>query len=136
MPPPVDRDGLVGVAATLLLIQGAILVTGVIEAWIFASFVGSTAVAAAVLTAAGATLVLTCAWGLGRARAWARRATLIAEGAIFAIALLDVVAAPILVGAGVSLVPFLTRLVLPLAVISILRRPAVRVSFAVAGAPA
>ena len=127
--PARESGDLSGVAATLVFVQAAILATAIIETWVFASFVGPGALAALVVTASGAVLALACAWGLGRDRRWARRTTLALEGAIVAVAALDVIVVPLVVGAGLTLVPFLTRIVVPLAVIAILRRPVVRVRF-------
>lgn len=125
-----DGEGLIEVVVVLVGLQAAIGFTGVVEALVFASFFGSSAMAGAALTALAAVAAAVCAIALGRRAGWARRPTMVAEAAVLALALLDVLLAPLLLGAEVALVSVLARIVLPAVVIGLLRRPSVRAALA------
>lgn len=125
-----DDRGLVEVAIVLVGLQAAIGFTGVVEALVFASMLGAPALGGAFLTAIAASAALVTAIGLGRRARWARRWALIAESAVLALALLDAVLAPLLLGTELVLVSLLTRVVVPVVVIGLLRRPAVISAFA------
>lgn len=123
-----DR-GLVDVVVVLVGLQAAILVVSTLEALAAASFLGPAAAGPALLTAGAAVITAVTAYGLGRRSRWARRWALIAEGAVLAVALLDVVALPMLTGGDAALVSILSRVVAPVVVITLLRRPPVRAAF-------
>lgn len=127
---------LVEVARVLVLMQGAVLVATAIEAAIFGLAFGPAAGPAFLFSACAAVLTLATARGLGRRRRWARRVTIVAEAAIFAGALLELGLSLLVLGAGIGLVPILTRLVVPVVVIAALRSPAARASFGATTGPA
>jgi hypothetical protein len=130
------RD-IVEVIRVLVLLQGAALVVSTLEALVFLGFAGPTGVPTVVLTGLAALVTFAVAAGLGRRSARARRITLFAEGAIAAIALIDLALSLLMTGEPLPLVSTIARLVLPLAVIAVLRDAAVRASFrAVPATPA
>ncbi len=122
--------GLTDVAVVLVGIQSAILLTSALEAAVSATFLGPTAIGPVALSGAAAAITAGSAVALGRRSRRARKWTLVAEGAVVAIALVDVVALPLLTGSASTLVAILTRLVVPLAVVGLLRRRPVRAAFA------
>jgi len=124
-----DR-GLVDVAAVLVGMQAAIAVVSALEALAAATFLGGAATGPVALSAGVAIGLATIAMGLGRRAHWARRATLVVEVAVLAVALLNIVALPLLTGGHAALVSILTHIALPIAVIALLRRPPVRAAFA------
>lgn len=124
-----DGDGLMEVVVVLVSIQAAILATGVIEALVFTSLLGGSALSGVALTIAATVVTGITAVGLGRRVRWARRWTLVAESGVLALAMLDLVVAPIVMGADLAVMPLLTRVALPFVVIVLLRRPAVRSLF-------
>jgi hypothetical protein len=117
------------VARVLVLLQGAALVVSTLEGLVFLGFVGPTAGPTVVLTGTAAVVTLAVASGIGRRDARARRITLLAEAAIVAVALIDLALSLLMTGEALPLVSTIARLVLPLAVIAILRDPGVRAAF-------
>ncbi len=128
-----DRGSLVEVAVVLVIIQGAILVVGAIEAMVFASFVGPGGIASILLTVVAAGLTLGTACGLARHRRLARRWALVAETWVLLVAGLDTALSFAVVGTAPGPVLVLSRVVIPLAVIALLRRPIVRAAFVPGG---
>lgn len=129
--PASHRDDLAAVVHILVLVQAAIGVALAIEAAIFLSFTGAAAIPIALGGAVAALAMLVVAGGLGRRARWARRLALIGESAVLLLALADTVLALL---TGTILPPpmaVLTRVVLPLAVILLLRRRSVRLAFGV-----
>ena len=122
--------GIFALASVLVLLQGAIFVATTFEAVMWASFFGPTVGPSVVLSGGAAALTLTAAWALGRPAGLlarlARRWTLIAEAGVILLALVDLGLAVAIAGAPFGLVPALTRLAIPGAVIVLLRRPIVR----------
>ncbi len=128
-----DRAGLVEVAVVLILIQGAILVVGTVEALVFAPFVGPGGIASIALTAAAAIVTLATAWALRRHRRLARRWTLVAEAGVLVVASIDATLSFALAGTGPGLVLIMSRIVIPIVVVGLLRRPVVRSGFVAGG---
>jgi hypothetical protein len=126
---------LVEVVRVLVLMQGAILVATTIEAALFSVAFGPAAGPAVLLTGGAAVLTLATSRGLGRRRRWARRLTVGAECAVLAGALLELALSLLLAGAAFGVVPTLTRLVVPIIVIVLLREPVARESFGSTTAP-
>ena len=131
-PAPTDvsrpRD-LVEVVRVLVLLQGAVLVASTLESLFFLAIFGPLTGPTVVLTAVAAALTLAVAWGIGRRSRRARRIALVAEAAIVAGALLDLALSIVMAGQVLPLVAIVTRLLLPIAVIAILRDGAVRAAF-------
>ena len=119
---PNGRTDLMAVAHILVLIQGAILAVATLEAIVFLAFVGQASSVSLALTAGAAVLTLATAAGLARGSRRARSWTLVAELAVIVVGLIDLVLAMLMTGEAVGPVGLLTRLVLPAAVITILRR--------------
>ena len=120
---------LVEVVRVLVLVQGAILVASTLESALFMGFVGPIALPGVIVTGLFAGVTLATAAGLGRRARWARRLTIVAEVGVFLGGLVDLTMALLMTHALLGLVPLLTRLVAPAAVIVLLRRRAVRASF-------
>lgn len=119
---PADRLEIVRV---LLLLQGAILVATTIEALIWnLAFAGGGA--AAVISGTAAVVVLVARARLRPDRRGIRRLVYIVEGFLLAGLLLDTVLALVVTQALPPGVALLTRLVLPVVVISLLRRSGAR----------
>ena len=126
---PRDRLDLIAVCRLLVFLQGAILVASAIETLVFLSFVGPTGIGALILTGLAAGLTLLAAWGLGRRSRTARRWTLVAETGVLLLAVADIGLALFLAGGDVAPTTLVTRIVIPLAVIWILRRGDVRAAY-------
>ncbi len=128
-----DHGSLVEVAVVLVFIQGAILVVGAVEAMVFASFVGPGGIASILLAVVAAGLTLGTAWGLARHRRLARRWALVAETGVILVAGLDTALSFAIAGTGPGVVLVLSRIVIPIVVIGLLRRPVVRAAFVTGG---
>jgi hypothetical protein len=129
--PDPPGGGLVEVVRVLLLLQGAFATLVVVELglWIgFSGMVGGLGVSL-LLTAASAAAAFILAAALGRHARLARRLTFLIEGAILLLALVDLGLAVFIAHRSLDLVPTITRLVMPVVVIVVLRRPSVRVLF-------
>ncbi len=124
-----DRFDLVEVVWILVFMQGTILIASTLEAFLFLAAFGPAATPSALLTGAAAVLTLVTAAGVGRRARWARRWTLPAEAGVFLGGSIDLALALLLTGAPLGLVPVITRLVVPVAVIKLLRRPSVKAAF-------
>ena len=119
---PIEGTGLLAVAHILVLVQGAILVAATLEGVVFLGAVGQASSLSLALTAGAAILTLATAGGLARGSGRARRWTLIAESAVILVGLVDVLLAILMTGEPIGPVGLLTGLVIPAAVITILRR--------------
>lgn len=117
-----DRDGLVEIVRVLVLMQGAMLVASTIQAAFFASNFPQAGRGAVVLTGLATIATFAALWGLGRGAGWARRLTYAGEAFVLAGAIVDELLALGLSGAPLGLVATLTRVVVPVAVIVLLRR--------------
>lgn len=116
------------VAATLVFMQGAVAVLSTVEAAVVAA-VGLAPPTNLMLTAATAALYLFLARKLRTRSSKARRATLVVEGLMVTWALIDLALALFIAHTGLGLVATITRLVLPIAVFRVLRRPAPKQEF-------
>ncbi len=119
---PAARTDILAVAHILVLLQGAILVAGTLEAVVFLAFVGPASTVSLGLTAGAAVLTLATAAGLARGSSRARRWTLIAESAVLAVGVVDLVLALVMTGEPLGPMGLLGGIVVPVAVIAILRR--------------
>lgn len=125
------RDA-VEVVRVLVLLQAATLVVSTLEGWIALGFGGGVAGAPMVLlTAIACGLTFAAVSGIGRRAAWARRLTLVGAGLGLVVAVIDLGLSLVMTGQGLPLVAILTRLLLPVAVIAILRDATVRAAFRV-----
>lgn len=115
-------DDLIDLARVLLVFQGAILVATTIEALLWAAVFPGAAGAPALLSAATAMTILVGRARLRTERRWSRRLLYVVQGVILGVQAIDVVLSLILAGALPPLVALLTQLVLPIAVIAVLRR--------------
>jgi hypothetical protein len=117
-------DELLEVARVLLLLQGSILVATTIEALIWgAIFAGATG-SPALMSGVSAALVFVARVRLRADRRWTRRLVYAIEGLTVATLAIDSVLAILLAGALPPAVALLTQLVLPLSVITLVRRSA------------
>jgi len=118
-----------GAVRILLLIQGGIAVLSTVEVAVAGMALGPAVAPLVLLNLVAAVLTLFAARGVaGRSRP-ARRLAITLEWAVLVFAVLDLLLAIFLANRGLELVPVLTRLVLPIAVIHTLRRRQVRTEF-------
>ena len=117
-------DDLLDVARVLLLVQGSILVATTIEALVWsAAFAGATGLPA-VLSGASTVVILLARARMRADRSWTRRLVYGVESVILAAFAIDAALAIALIGAYPPVVAFLTRLLLPISVILLLRHAA------------
>lgn len=121
----------VAVARVLLIVQGAIALVATVEALIFGTAFGAPLSAAVVVTAGGAIMTLWLAAAVVRRSRRARKLALILQLGWLSFAAVDMLLAGFLTQRGLELVPVLTRIVLPLAIVVILRRREVRAWFGI-----
>ncbi len=121
---------IVDVARVLVLVQGAVAVTAALEVTAWAAF-GMPVGPVLILTGGAAVLTLLLAAGLGRRSRAARRLVILAELAWIGMATVDLVLALALAQRLLEPVALLTRFIMPLAVLRLLRRPAARLEFGV-----
>ena len=121
----------VDVARILLLIQAAIAVVSLLETAVVGA-AGGPLGPATLLSAVFATGMLALVAGVGRRSRRARRIVIVVEWIVIAFAAIDLALAGILAHRSLELVPILTRLVLPLSVIRLLRRSSSRREFGIA----
>lgn len=119
---PVTRTDRLAVAHILVLIQGAILVASTLESVVFLAFAGPASRVSLGLTGSAAVLTLAAAAALARGSGRARRWTLAAESGIVVVTLVDLALALLMTGEPLGPVALLAGLVVPVAVIAILRR--------------
>ena len=124
-----NDDSPVDIARLLIFVQGAIAVTMTLEAAIGGLLAGPAVVFVVVPTLVAAILTLWLARSVGRRSRRARRLVVIIEVMVVLLALVDLLLAIVLAQRSLELVPILTRLVLPLAIIRLLRRPVSRMEF-------
>lgn len=118
------EDDFLDVARVLLLVQGAILVATTIEAVVWRMAFAGAAGAPVLLSAGAAVMILVARARLHADRAWSRRLVYAVEGFTLAFLALDLALAIALTGTPPPAVALLTRFVLPLSVIYLLRRSA------------
>ena len=118
------NEDLLDIARALLLLQGAVLLATTIEALVWGTAFGGSAGPSFLLSAASATVILVARVRLRAGRAWSRRLVYAVEGLILATLAIDTVLAVALTQSLPPLVALLTRFVLPVSVIALLRRSA------------
>lgn len=126
--PQMDTSVL-GVIRTLLLIQGGIAVMSTLEALLVGATFGVMLAPIILLTAGAAFLTLMAARGVVRRSPRARKTAIWLEGLVLVFAAIDLFLAIVLAKRGLELVPVLTRIVLPIVIIRLLRRRQVRAEF-------
>jgi hypothetical protein len=117
-------DDLFEVARLLLLVQGSILVATTIEALIWSAAFAGAAGAPVFMSGVAAAVILVARARLRGDRRWSRRVVHVVEVVTLVTLVIDTALAIALTGALPPAVAFLTRLVLPLSVIVLLRRAA------------
>jgi hypothetical protein len=115
---------LLEVARVLLLVQGSILLATTIEALIWGAAFAGAAGATVFLSGAAAAVILVGRARLRADRRWSRRLVYVVEVVTLVTLAIDTALAIALTGALPPAVALLTRLLLPLAVIVLLRRGA------------
>ena len=123
------QDGPVAVATLLLFVQGAIAVAASAEAIGMALASGGASAVSALLTVAGATATLILVARLSRRRRSARRWVMALQVGWVSLAAIDLALALAIAGRGLSPTGFLVRMVLPMAIFWLLRRPAAKAEF-------
>jgi len=116
-------DELLEVARALLLLQGSILVATTIES-LFWGVVFPGAGGAVLMSGAAAVAILVARARLRADRTWARRLVYAVEVLMLVVIAVDIVLATALTHALPPIVALLTQLVLPMSVVTILRRSA------------
>jgi hypothetical protein len=121
--------GVLCVVRVLVLLQGGFVLLSTLEVALMGLFTGTIAllVPTVALTGGAAAVVLLLGAGLGRRSYLARRLVIAGEVLVVVAALVDLALAIVLAQAPLDPVPLLTRLVLPVAVIVLLRRSRTRV---------
>jgi len=115
-------DDLLEVVRVLLLLQGSILVATTIEALIWGVAFAGAAGSSAVMSAAAATAVLLARARLRADRRWTHRLVYIVEGITLATLVIDTILAIAIARTLPPAVALLTRLLLPISVVVLLRR--------------
>ena len=122
-------QGRIEVIRILVLVEAAIAVVMSVEALGAVAFGGPAGAPIAVIAALAAIATLWLVRGIRRRRRRARRLALWLQGGIVFFALVDLALAILVAQRGLELVPTLTRLVLPIAIFRLLRKPDVRTEF-------
>jgi hypothetical protein len=117
-------EDLIEVARVLLLVQGAILVATTIEALVWSFAFGGAAGMPLLLSGATAAAIFVARARVRPDRRRTRRVVYAVEGVILAILAIDTALAIALTGAYPPPMALLTRLLLPLSVVLLLRRSA------------
>ena len=129
-------DSLLDVIGLLVLLQGGIAVVSTLEAGILGAVVGGGALVLTVINLVGAGVALIASWGIRRRSRVARKTVIWIQIGVLVVAGLELLLAIFLAKRGLELVPVLTRVALPIAVIRLLRRPYVRGWFGIQTAEA
>lgn len=124
-------DELIGLAATLVFIQGVVAFVAMVEVGIVTAAMGGLTLAAFILTGAATILTLLLPAPLRRRSRRARKTTVVLQVLWLAAATIDLLLAAFLARRGLEPVPTITRVVVPVAIFRILRRPQVRTVFGV-----
>ena len=130
-PPSTSTDPIasrIQVLWALVILQGAILLTTTVEAAFLGFVLGGGLAIPAVLTATTAVVALLAARGLQRRHRWARRVLLIGEWFVIAFGVLEALATVFLAQTPPDLVPLVTGIAIPAAVLWLLR--SVKTAFA------
>jgi hypothetical protein len=117
-------DDLLDVARALLFLQGAILIATTIEAVVWATVFPGASGLPVLMSGAAAIVVLIGRLRLRADRRWTRRLVYLVEGFVLLTAAIDIVIALLLAHELPPMVALLTQVLLPIAVIALLRRSA------------
>jgi hypothetical protein len=117
-------DELLDVAGALLLLQGAVLVATTVEALIWTLVFPGAAGTPFLTSGVAAVLVLVAGARLRADRSWMRRILYVVETVILLNLVIDLALAVVITGHVPPIVALLTRFVLPLCVIGLLRQSA------------
>ena len=128
-PTPAMDTSVLGVVRVLLLIQGGIAVLSTIEVAVTGMALGPAVAPLVILNLLAAILTLGAARGVARRSRRSRRLAISLEWIVLAFAIIDLALALFLAQRSLELVPVLTRLALPVAVIRLLRRREIRAEF-------
>jgi hypothetical protein len=119
-----QADDFLDLARVLLLLQGSIFVATTIESLIWGMAFAGAAAAPLLLSGGAALMLLTARARLRADRRWTRRLVYAVEGVTLAYLALDLALAIALTGTPPPAVALLTRFVLPVAVIYLIRQSA------------
>jgi hypothetical protein len=114
-------DDLLEIARVLLLVQGSILLATTVEALIWGMAFAAAAGPSFVLSAAAASALLVARARLRADRRWSRRVVYVVEGVILITLAVDTGLAALITHASPPAVAILTRLLIPAAVVALLR---------------
>lgn len=128
MDTPSPRSTLVDVAAILVFMQGALGVMSIVESGV-ATAAGFAPPTNLLLTAILTIVLFAVARGLCHRSSRSRTWTLRIEALLVIWATVDLALALFLTHSGLGLVATVTRLIVPIAVFRMLRRPAIRIEF-------
>lgn len=116
-------DSVINVVRILVLIQGGIAFVSTLEVGFVTALTGGVTIVPLVATALAALITLQLSRGLRRGSPRARKYTIKIEKLIVSIAVIELLLTLFLARSLPGPVPFLTRLVLPITVIRLLRQP-------------
>ena len=114
------KEDLLGVIWAIVVIQGAITLLSVLEVGVMTALSGPVVIPLGLLTLGGAVLALASARGLRRRKRWARRVTFVAEALVLTMGLVNGGLSLLTEQLLLDLVPLLTTVVAPIAVIVML----------------
>jgi hypothetical protein len=115
-------DDLLDIVRVLLLVQGGVLLATTVEALVWAIAFGGAAGPSFLVTAAMAGAIFVARARMRVDRRWAQRLVYVVEGVLVATLAIDTALAVAIIGAVPPAVAVLTRFVLPVSVIALLRR--------------
>jgi hypothetical protein len=115
-------DELLDVARVLLLLQGAVLFATTVEALFWTAVFPGAAGAPFLMSGVAAVLVLFASARVRAGRSWMRRIVYVVETVILVNLVIDVALAVVITGHVPPIVALLTRFVLPLSVIGLVRQ--------------
>ncbi len=121
VPSRTDPAGRTELARVLLLLQGSILLVTTVEAAILGAALAGAPGAPFLITAAAMAAVFAARGSLGGTGRWPRRVLYLVEGVLVASIGIDTAFALLVTHAAPPVLAVLTRFVLPLAVIALLR---------------
>lgn len=124
-----SSETLVDIAGLLVFVQGAIAVTMTFEAAVGGLLAGPAVIFVVIPTLIAAVLTLWLARAVRRRSRRGRRMVITVEVVVILLATVDLLLAILLARRSLEPVPILTRFVLPIAVIRLLRRPSSRIEF-------
>ena len=124
-------DELIDLAAILVFVQGLVAFVAAIEIGIVTAAMGGITVASFALTGLAAIVTLALPRGLRRRSRRARKTVVVLQVLWLFSATVDLLLALFLARRGLEPVPTITRIIIPIVVFRILRRPQVRPVFGV-----